>query len=386
VRNLDPLQLRDALIDARQRACMLLDDLDGARWQVPQLPIVNPPRWEFGHVAWFQEHWCLRGGDRRNSALLVEADRWYDSSVVPHAARWELPLPTRAATQAYAAEVLKRTLARLSAADHDDAALYPYRLSLYHEDMHVEAWVLMRQALGYPAPALPALAALGLPAVPQAQRDIAVDGNLFMLGRDGPGFSFDNEGEAHAVALAPYAISARPVSNAEFAAFVDDGGYRDARLWDGAAAAWRAESGAAHPLHWRRTDDGWQQRWFDRWLPLDPHAPVMQICAFEADAWCRWTGRRLPTEAEWECAVVRGLIRPFAADLPCWEWTATPFAPYPGFAPGPYRDYSAPWFGSHRVLRGASPATPVRLRDARFRNFYLPQRRDLLSGFRSCAS
>jgi ergothioneine biosynthesis protein EgtB len=305
---------------------------------------------------------------------------------VPHGVRWTLPLPQRAATRDYVAAVLERTLAQLRGEPDDDAALYPYRLALCHEDMHGEAWVLMRQALGYPPPSLPAFAPTARQA-PIGQRDVALGGGRFVQGvAGGAGFRFDNEAEPHEVTLAPFAIAVRPVSNAEYAAFVAAGGYRDDRLWDEAGRPWRDACHAAHPQDWRAVDGRWQQRAFDRWVPLDPDAPVRHVSAWEAQAWCRWARRRLPTESEWEYAVTRGAIDPWArsADL-LWEWTATPFAPYPGFVPGPYRDYSQPWFHTHRVLRGASFVTPARLRDARFRNFYAPQRRDMLVGFRTCA-
>ena len=386
MRSLDRTQLRDALLDARRTTGALLDDLDEAQWNVPQLPIVNLPLWELGHIGWFMEHWCLRGGDRSRPSLLAQADAWYDSSAVAHATRWQLALPSRAQTHAYIAAVLDLTLERLARTDEDDAALYPYRLSLYHEDMHGEAFVLLRQILGYPVPALPALAAPPAGPAP-AGGDVALEGGRFVQGvAAGRGFRFDNEGEPHVVELAPYAIATRTVSNAEFAAFVADGGYEDARWWDADGLAWRVAAGAAQPDTWRRLDGTWQQRWFDRWLPLDPQAPVRHVNAFEAQAWCRWAQRRLPTESEWEYAAVHGHIAPWAEPARAvWEWTATAFAPYPGFVPGPYRDYSQPWFHDHVVLRGASAATPPRLRHPRFRNFYMPQRRDMLAGFRTCA-
>jgi ergothioneine biosynthesis protein EgtB len=387
MRALDRDQLRDAFLDARRTTHALLDDLVDAQWEVPQIAIINRPLWELGHVGWFMEHWCLRRGDRSLPSLLPDADGLYDSSAVPHARRWSLPLPSRSATQEYVADVLDRTLAQLAREDDSDAALYSYRLSLCHEDMHGEAFVLLRQHLGYPAPVLPAFAE-AQPVTPEQPHDVRIDGARFFQGvAAGKGFRFDNEGEPHEVSLAPYAIAARAVSNAQFAEFVAAGGYVDDRLWDDTGRAWRCASGARHPAAWRQLDGQWQQREFDRWRVLDPQAPVRHVNAFEAEAWCRWAGRRLPTESEWEYAVVQGHIAPWEQPATAlWEWTASPFAPYPGFAAGPYRDYSQPWFHTHRVLRGASMATPARLRHPRFRNFYTPERRDMLAGFRTCAA
>jgi len=390
MRALDRRQLSEALLDARSATRALLEDLSDAQWQVPQLPIVNLPGWEYGHLGWFMELWCLRRGDRVRPSLLAEADRWYDSSAVAHATRWRLVLPDRAQTRAYVDAVLEQTLAQLAAEDDSDAALYPYRLSLYHEDMHDEAFVLMRQLLGLPAPALPAIARVagivrGVDG--GAAIDVRVEGGRFVQGRSaGAGVRFDNEGEPFETTLAPFSIATRPVSNAEFVAFVESGGYRDDRWWHAAGRAWRRAAQADCPVTWRRCDGAWEQRVFDRWRPLDAALPVRHVNAFEAEAWCRWAGRRLPTESEWEFAAVSGAITPFADPTRAvWEWTASAFAPYPGFVPGPYRDYSLPWFGTHRVLRGASAVTPARLHDPRFRNFYTPERRDMLCGFRTCA-
>ncbi|MDQ6683835.1 MAG: SUMF1/EgtB/PvdO family nonheme iron enzyme, partial [Pseudomonadota bacterium] len=145
--------------------------------------------------------------------------------------------------------------------------------------------------------------------------------------------------------------------------------------------AWLEACGHRHPARWRREDGAWQERWFERWQPLSSAAPVIHVNAFEAEAWCRWAGRRLPRAAEWEQAAQ-------SADGFCWggsvwEWTADAFRPYPGFIAGPYRDYSAPWFETHRELRGGSFATHARLHDLRYRNFFTPERCDVFTGFRS---
>jgi ergothioneine biosynthesis protein EgtB len=244
--------------------------------------------------------------------------------------------------------------------------------------MHDEAFAYTRQTLGRAAPrpwTLP----------PSAPGVVAVPGGELMRGAPvgAPGFVFDNEKWAHPVRIAPFAIDRHPLSNAAFAAFVEAGGYRREAFWTDAGRGWLAASGATAPRYWRRGDAGWEARWFDAWRPLDPAAPVLHVSAFEAEAYCTWAGRRLPTESEWEWAALRGAIE-WGGTV--WEWTATDFVPYPGFAPDPYADYSAPWFGTHRSVRGGSFVTPRRLLHARFRNFYPPDRGDIFVGFRTCAA
>jgi EgtB-related family protein len=182
--------------------------------------------------------------------------------------------------------------------------------------------------------------------------------------------------------VAPFEIDAAPVTNAEFLAFVAAGGYDRPALWPGEAGRWRTASNLPHPQRWRRSDDRWQERWFDRWRPLDEDAPVIHVNAWEAEAYCRWAGRRLPSAAEWQFAT--GDSR-FHWGHSVWEWTADPFQPYPGFVAGPYADYSRPWFGDHRELRGGSFAAHERLHSPRYRNFFTPGRSDVFAGFRTVA-
>jgi len=382
MRRLDKRALRTALLDARQYTNAQLDDLDDTQWRVPYLPIINPPLWEYGHVGWFMEHWCLRQqgpGRPLANSLLSDADRWYDSSRVEHATRWSLDLPDRAATARYVREVLERTFEALEHAEETDDGLYFFRLSLYHEDMHGEAFAYSRHTLGYPAPG--GLITV-LPA-PGPARDVALGGGSFAMGvPDAGGFVFDNEKWAHAQQVRPFGIARDPVTNTEFAAFVDAGGYERREFWSADGRAWLEQSQRKSPRDWRSTSGPWQRRHFDQWVALAGDEPVVHVTAFEAEAYCNWAKRRLPTEAEWEYAATQDAIR---WGNSVWEWTASPFTPYPGFAADPYADYSQPWFHTHRSVRGGSILARERMHNARYRNFYMPERDDIFVGFRTCA-
>jgi ergothioneine biosynthesis protein EgtB len=376
-------EIEHALIDAHERTWPILADLQPDQWQVPYDPGINPPAWEYGHVAWFTEFWVLRNAhwNARGEIVtdapsrLADADRWFDSSRVPHADRWTLPLPPLAALRDYARRVLDAEVAKLG--DSDD--LYPFQLALFHADMHAEALTCMRQTLDHVLPAR-----LALPARVGNGASVEIPAGPFVQGSAPDGdFVFDNEKWAHRVELAAFRIDRECVSNASFLAFVEAGGYDDAHLWSEEGRAWLAQSKATQPRRWRARRHGWEQRWFGHWQALPLDRPVCHVNAFEAEAYCRWAGRRLPTEAEWERAATADAI---AWGGTVWEWTATPFLPYPGFAADRYRDYSTPWFGSHRSVRGGSWITRSRLLHPRYRNFYLPHRRDLFAGFRTCAA
>ena len=362
---------------------------------VPERGDLTPPLWELGHIGWFAQHWLARNPQRhqgwdadpdapRSPALPPDNDGLFDSSRVAHQTRWQLPLPDADALRASLAQGLQRNIELLDGCDEDDRGLYFHRLVLAHEDMHHEAAVYMGQALGLPMEL--ALSDSHRPLVRTAQgaaRQLDFDAGPFDLGRSGGGFAFDNELGAHPVGLSATRIDERVVNWSEFLPFVQAGGYTQARWWCDEGRAWLAGSGANGPRYLRANGKAWQQQRFGQWVDLDLSLPACHLNAFEAQAWCRWAGRRLPSEAEWERAAVMA-----GSDLQwgeVWEWTASEFAPYPGFAPHPYRDYSAPWFGSRRVLRGASVATQPRLHDLRYRNFYTPERNDIFAGFRSCA-
>jgi gamma-glutamyl hercynylcysteine S-oxide synthase len=420
-----PAILADWVLDAGRRTLGLVADLTDDQLLGPRGPTINPPLWELGHLAWFTEKWVLRDGGRRPS-LRADADALYDSAAVPHAVRWDLPLPSRAATLDYLNRVRSAVLDVLARGPSPCETYYTL-LSVFHEDMHGEAFLYTRQILGYPR----------LQRRPPTSRaecgplpgDVAVPGGTFLLGADpSEPFVFDNEKWAHPVELRPFAIARTPVTQAEFAAFVEADGYARRELWTDAGWAWRESADARHPVYWQCDGAGWLRRDFADWVPLEPHRPVIHVNWFEANAYCRWAGRRLPTEAEWEAAAASpgdlsgpkrrypwGDDRPSAEHahldgvaLGCcdvaacpsgdsafgcrqmmgnvWEWTATTFGPYPGFVPDPYKEYSQPWFGTHKVLRGGAWPTQARLLRNTWRNFYTPDRRDVWAGFRTCAA
>jgi len=396
----------------------------------PMLPIVNPVLWEIGHVGWFHEYWTLRHAHGQ-APILDRADRLWNSSTVAHATRWDLDLPDRNGVFGYMTDVLGRQLDRLDGGI-DGPARYFYELSIRHEDMHVEALAYTRQTLGYARPER-----RGSPAAHGAggwSGDVDVPGGRWQLGSTpADGFVFDNEKWGHEVAIAPFRIAKAPVTNDEFAAFVDADGYRTQEFWSAAGWAWRERAGAERPAYWLERDGGrWTRRRYDQVQPLAPHAPVMFVNWYEAEAWCRWAKRRLPTEAEWEAAAIGepvagglaladgkrrwpwGEAEPDAAfanldfasvephDVAAlaagdsafgcrqmignvWEWTASDFVPFAGFSADPYEDYSQPWFRTRKVLRGGSWATSARIARPGYRNFFTPDRNDVIAGFRTCA-
>ncbi len=423
------------LKDARKRTLELCLDLDDAQWMGPRLGIVNPMRWEVAHVAWFQERWMLRHS-RGRAPLRADGDALYDSAKVAHDTRWDLPLPDRAGTLAYMEEILARSVEAARDGEHR----YFLELSLFHEDMHDEAFTYTRQTLGYPAPRFALASGAhesrnlgpgsgGLAAIPASggpwPGDAVIPGGTYRLGAqpDTKSFVFDNEKWAHEVRVAPFRMARAPVTNEEFARFVDDRGYARRELWTPEGWAWREEQKAQHPVYWLREGGGWRLRRYDGVTELSPHHPVIHVAWHEAVAYCRWARRRLPTEAEWELAASTfdkqrfpwGDAPPTPAhanldgraggtvdvaahpegDSPygcrqmfgnVWEWTSTRFAPYPGFVVDPYAEYSAPWFETpHMVLRGGCWVTRARLLRNTWRNFYPPGRRDVLAGFRTCA-
>jgi len=418
------------LQDARRRTLWLVEDLTDAQLRVPLLPIINPILWEIGHVAWFQEKWALRHL-RGEPPVLAHGDALYDSAAVAHDTRWDLVLPSRTDTLHYMLVVLGRILDRLPD-ELSEREAYFHWLPCMHEDMHDEAFTYTRQTLAYPAPSFPPAPPSPAHSVQDVSGDVEIPGAESLLGApQGELLVFDNEKWAHPVRVEPFRIARAPVTNGQFAEFADDGGYRRRELWSDDGWAWREKAKAEHPVYWSRDGSNWYQRHFDQVRPLSktlsgvegPRVlPIIHVNWFEAEAYCRWAKRRLPTEAEWELAAATAEKRRYpwgdaaptgrgnldgralgcvpvglhsAGDTPegcrqmlgnVWEWTASTFAPYPGFVVDPYKEYSQPWFTpDYRVLRGGCWATRSRLIRNTWRNFYTRDRRDVFGGFRTCA-
>ena len=389
-RRAKPEQLASALQDARNYTLTLFDCFAAAGLntldKVPYLPIINPPLWELAHVVWTSEMFVLREAPSSDPALapypsiLARGDEWFDSNTVPHLTRWHLDLPSTDVIKQYCSDVLERILDKLLHGAQDEATLYPYRLVLAHEDMHGEAFAYTLQTLGLAAP--PGLVKHTAEARPA--RDIEFSGGEMQLGsKPGCGFVFDNEKWAHPHIVPAFSMDATLVSNAQYLAFILDDGYIKPQYWSAAGRAWLQQEKRAAPRYWQFNGESWSCARFNTRNSLQGHEPVRHVSLHEAQAYCMWAERRLPSEAEWEFAAISGKAEFHWGEL--WEWTATPFAPYPGFSTDVYREYSEPWFHTHQVLRGASFVTQKRICSSKYRNFYMPQRDDMFVGFRTCA-
>lgn len=413
--------------DATTRSLQLVEDLDDAQLIGPKLATTNPFLWEIGHAAWFQDHWVVQHSAGQK-AIMAGGERLFDSIGIEHDIRWDLPIPAREQVFHYVRQVRDAVLELLDKGTLSEKLTYFVKLSVFHQDMHTEAFTYTRQTLAYPKPmfADDHSDSSGDSCDGGVFGDVELAGGVLQLGaaRDAT-FVFDNEKWSHAVSVEPFSISRTAVNQQEFAAFVDDDGYARRDLWSEEGWRWRVTNNAGHPVYWKRNADSWLWRHFDHWRPLEPTFPMIHVNWFEADAFCRWSGRRLPTESEWEFAAAAdqtgkrhyswGESPPdsshanldwqamgpvdtgqhAAGDTPSgcrqlignvWEWTATIFNPYPGFTVDPYEEYSRPCFGNCNVLRGGSWATRSRMIRNTWRNYYPPHRRDVLAGFRTCAA
>ncbi len=416
--------LREWVTEARARSVELVSDLSEEQLRVPLLPTINPILWELCHLAYFQEYWVLRRGAGQPPAR-DDVDTLFDSITIAHEARWRLPVPDRGESFAYVRSVRDRVLALI---DDGLDELLRYRIvySIFHEDMHTEALTYLRQTLGYPAPALHPPTAPSRE-ISEVRGDVSLPGGSFELGAaPNTSFCFDNEKWAHTISVAPFSIARSAVTEGEIAEFLLAGGYSRPELWSAEGWGWRQAVQAEMPLFWRREGGNIERRHFDRWIPIESRTAACHLSWYEADAWCRFAGRRLPTEAEWEMAAAydpsTGTKRtfPWGEDAPApgvcnmdwaghgpasvdahpvgdspagcrqmlgnvWEWTSTTFRPYPGFEADMYVDYSSTSFETRKVLRGGAWASRSRMLRNTWRDFYQPARRDVFAGFRTCA-
>ena len=425
--------LIETMQDARDRTLELVRDLDDEQLMGPRLATVNPLRWEIAHVAYFYEFFILRQLYGEPSVLGDRADQLYDSIAIHHDVRWDLALLNRAETLSYLRTVLDRLAERLDKGTASEQDSFIYQFGIFHEDMHTEAFVWARQTLAYPTPALAVAADVSAERAAGPHPGWAeIPGGTFSQGapQTAP-FLFDNEKWAHPVTVAPFEIAKAPVTNEQFQAFVDDGGYDREANWDAAGWTWRCQEGAAHPVYWRADGPGkWLLRRFERTLPLPPDEPVIHVTWYEADAYCRWAGQRLPSEVEWETAALGEVAAdgtlaatkrryPWGETAPdpthanldgralgpidvaalaagdsafgcrqmlgnVWEWTADTFTAYPGFSADAYKEYSAMLFGDTKVLRGGAWTTRGRMIHGTYRNYFEAHRCDVFAGFRTC--
>lgn len=430
----------------RKRTESLVCSLPEEWLDVPWHPGVNPPLWEMGHAAFFYEVFVFNLLDGTPSYDPSMDDLW-DSFHVEHRDRWNRDLfPGRQQTLAYFNVIYDRVAERIKTQPLTDQALYLYRYAIYHQNMHIESMIWCRQTVGYPAPAVTDLYRPA-PGEPD-DGDMLIPAGEWLIGMPGESaryagddFAFDNEKPGFTVTLDQFSMSKCLVSNRQFMAFVEDGGYKRSGLWSFGGQKWlQTETDVAlvhgsdepllrlprHPLYWRWHEDQWQERVFDRWQPLVPDAPVTHVTYWEAEAYCQWAGRRLPTEFEWEAAALgnrpgepfrrfpwgnaapderradlngRAMARNPVSDFPegdspfggrqmigtVWEWTSSQFFPYDGFKVDMYPFMSTLQFGDHKVSRGGSCATSSCLIRGTYRQAYLPLRNDVYTGFRTCA-
>jgi iron(II)-dependent oxidoreductase len=390
--------IADRLAEARRRTYELIAPLDDEQLNRVYSPILSPLAWDLGHIANFEELWLVQTVGEREP-LHGELGRFYDAIENPRRSRGELPILRDAELRSYLADVRERTLEVLGEVDISAGAGDPllregfvYEMLIAHEQQHNETMLQLLQMVdGYEMSGerLGPTAGVAEPLGPHGAKNsdkpaggsrpgpetISVPAGSYEIGAGATGFAYDNERPRHSVELAAFEIDRTPVTNGAYIAYIE-------------------ETGAEPPLYWERDGNGgWLSTAMGRRAPIDLDSPVIHVSWHEADAFARWDGKRLPSEHEWEVAVSAadrsatasgaGLERTGQA----WEWTSSDFLAYPGFEPFPYREYSEAFFGdTYKVLRGGSWATDRNLLRPSFRNWDLPQRRQIFSGFRCARS
>ena len=412
--------MRELLEEARERTLWLVEPVSEADMDRVLNPLMSPLVWDLAHIAAFEELWlCERvGGHEPMHPDLLQV---YDALETPRAVRGDIPHLDLAGARRYMASVRERSLGVLEEADLTGDGSVLWDMVVRHEQQHTET-MLQTLALAPPGVYSPA----PRPRPRGALRTggmVRVEAGPFPAGSAPAGFAYDNERPRHEVDLPAFEIDALPATNGCYREFVEDGGYARRELWSEEGWAWRQDARIERPLYW--TADGRERR-FGAEEEIDEALPVMHVSWYEADAYARWRGKRLPTELEWEKAAAWGPDAreprryPWGDEPPsferanvdqtsfgpqpagalaagasaygvlgmigdAWEWTSSSFAAYPGFRPWPYPEYSQVFFGDeYRVLRGGSWASRPRVVRNTFRNWDFPQRRQIFTGVR-CA-
>ncbi|MEO7823670.1 MAG: ergothioneine biosynthesis protein EgtB [Gemmatimonadaceae bacterium] len=420
--------MSDLLAEARERTLLIISGLSDEDLHRQHDPLMSPIIWDVGHIAHFEELWLTR--NLSGAIEFSEMPGMYNPLEHPRAERASLPLPTLGEMLARLREIRSKVLDQLDKLvwDDDNPLLregFVYHMVLQHEYQHNETilqTLQLKQGEPYAAPRARRPPAGALPSTDM----VHFPGGEVTIGTDDTRAAYDNERPTHRTTLRPFLIDRTPVTNARYLEFIADGGYARGDLWSEGGRSWLAESRAIAPKHWQREGAAWAERVMDLVRPVDPTRPVCHVCYYEAEAFARWDGKRLPTEPEWEAAAawdpasrtarafpwgdaiegsMEANVDQFAFDTApvgafpanispsgcygmigdVWEWTSSDFAGYPGFQSFPYKEYSAEFFGSaYKVLRGGSWATRAGAIRNTFRNWDYPIRRQIFSGFR-CA-
>jgi gamma-glutamyl hercynylcysteine S-oxide synthase len=388
-------------------------------------PLMSPLVWDLAHIGNYEEQWLLRAAAGAE-AIRPDIDSIYDAFEHPRAERPSLPLLSPAESRAYVTSVRDRVIDSLEKVPLIGPLAqdgFVYHMVIQHEHQHDETMLATHQ-LRKGAPALLDPAVAGPGAEPPARHEVLIPGGPFLMGTSDDPWAYDNERPGHYVDVPSFHLDTTPVSNAAYAAFIEAGGYTDPRWWHPKGWEWRSATDKGAPAFWHREGGQWMRRRMGHVEPVPMNEPVQHVCWYEADAYARWAGKRLPTEAEWEKAASwdpetgrkrrqpwgdsgethanlgqrlhhpapvgsfpEGAsaygVRQLIGDV--WEWTSTGFHGYPGFRSFPYKEYSEVFFGEeYKVLKGGSWAThPVGARPT-FRNWDYPIRRQIFAGFR-CA-
>jgi iron(II)-dependent oxidoreductase len=408
----------------RARTALLTDAVDEADLIRQHSPLMSPLVWDLAHVGSQEELWLVRDVGGRDP-LRPDIDELYDAFKHARKDRPALPLLDPTQARAYVAQVRDKALDVLDRVRMDGRPLldggFAFGMIVQHEQQHDETMLATHQLrLGDPV----------LTAAPPPAAEVPVSGEVyvpagrFTMGTSTEAWALDNERPAHEVDVPAFFLDAALVTNGQYLAFIDAGGYDDPSFWSERGWAYRVKAGLVAPLHWLRDTEGWLYRRFGRIERINPDEPVVHVCYFEAEAFANWAGKRLPTEAEWEKAArhdpATGRTRRFpwgdespearhanlgqrhlspapAGAFPdgvsavgahqmigdVWEWIASDFHPYPGFTAFPYREYSEVFFGGdYKMLRGGSFGTDASAARSTFRNWDHPIRRQIFSGFR----